>query len=307
MAAHRVIVGGGAQALYTQPIRGGAALPVASATYRIVDLLRIETDALYETVAAGTAATISSVSTTITADAGKRASSPDVISAASATGITSGRAYLLTSSSLAREVVIVASISGTTIKLERDVSGDFRSGATLTGYELAAEFPAAQANDQNDFDAGRTLFAVDWTYDGRTTRELVQIVRTAAYCPVPASALASWVPEVGSRIGDSFKADDYVSAAWLHVRSELMRHRVKPDELYTDDALAATVCYRAASRLFMQHSGDQAEGLAEAYERDYRAALSGIVTGLEKPGAVTVTPDGRARRRPERRGVIASR
>ena len=132
-------------------------------------------------------------------------------------------------------------------------------------------------------------------------------MRTVAQCPVPASALIDWAPELSSRLGDSFSPEAYIAAAWRHVRAELGRHRIDADELYTEESLQQAVCYRAAQYIMRLQDGEMAAIIADEYKADHLRAMSGIVSGLAKPGDVVVASTGQAVATRERRGVLASR
>lgn len=305
---HRVIYGGGDQTLAHQPRRDGAPIVVGSATYRIVDLSRTEDESGHEVVAAGTVATVSVVATTTTAAAGLRADDPSVVTVTSAVGVAEGSRFLLRDSATRRaEIVEVENLIGTTLRLTRDVVGDYASGADFLGLEISGTFPGAHANDENAYKTGVVLYAVDWTYDGRTTREFVSVVRGRSQCPVDGSRLVERVPGLSSRMGDSFSPEEFVGAAWLAVRVDLQRFGVDVDDMLADEVLEALVCYRAAADIYALNTSDQADSLYEVYEGRYRDSIAGLTAGQAKPGVVVVGRSGAAHVSEEVRGVVARR
>lgn len=299
---HRVILGGGAQTIYHRPHRDGAPILVAAATYRIIDLHRAEEDADRE-IQASTAASVSAVSTTLAAAAGYSATDPRALTVSSATGIAAGRAYLLRSSTLVAEAFEVEAISGTTIRAADPVRQTFSSSTPVLGYELAATFPLTVADDTAGFVSGWTLFAVEWTYDGRTVREMIQVARSAAGCPVEPTDLLARFPGLVSRLGSSYDPAAFLGAAWLAVRSELVRHGRDPDTL-TSEAVADAVCISAAAEILAYHGDETAAALTDRYFRMYRSTMDGLLIGQDKPQTIDEDRYGRAGPIVERRRLL---
>ena len=300
---YRVVLGGGSQTLYHRPMRDGSPIVVASATLRIVNLHRHEDDPSRE-ILASTSATVDAVSTTISAAAGYSASDPEIVTVASATGITAGRRYLLRSSALVVETVTVEAVSGTTVRLATPVTQTFAASSSFLGFEISGSFPSATANDTDEFDAGYSLYAVDWTYDGRTTRELVTVVRTVSGCPVTGADFRERLPILLPRIGSTYDPDPLLQAAWRSVRSIINRHGLDPDNLVSDDDVPQAVCTLAGYHLLLAHPDEAAVAMRDHLNAEYQRLIGGIVAGVTKQGNVSTDRLGRAKAPEQRRRII---
>ncbi len=104
--------------------------PTAAANYRVLSGTQSNDETAEIALAA---ATLDSVSTTLSAAAGVSQTNRKSLTLTSGTGVTVRRRYLLTNASGQREVVVVASVSGTAATAERDLAYDYASGATFIG------------------------------------------------------------------------------------------------------------------------------------------------------------------------------
>lgn len=161
---HVVYLGKGDQTVSTviRSARGLPTRPSSAPTYSLDDL-RYHVDDSTRVVQSGTAS-LDSVSTTTTAAVGQGQADRKLVPVNSATGITEGKRYLL-SSGASREMFRVASISGTNVYAEDEIAGAFASGASVLGLEVSITFPTATAND-TDEGYEETRFAWDMTVSG---------------------------------------------------------------------------------------------------------------------------------------------
>jgi len=90
---------------------------------------------------------IDSVDTTLSAAAVAGAVS---LAVASGTAIARGRRYLITDTDGDRELVEVASISGTTVGLRRPLSNDYASGSTFQGTRISISVSATWVADRSN-------------------------------------------------------------------------------------------------------------------------------------------------------------
>lgn len=163
MSTHRLIFGNGAQVVRSvmtdarrRPVR------VSACDFEVCDL-RVSAGSTGHVLASG-AATLDTVSTTLSAAAGRGAGG-DVraVTVASAAGVRVGGRYLLVDGAKA-EVVRVESINGTTIRLSGDLPYRFASGSSFLGLEVSVTISADVCADTAYL--GETTLAVRWSPTG---------------------------------------------------------------------------------------------------------------------------------------------
>lgn len=290
-----VTYGGGSQTIRHVPrdTQGRPIVGLSSATYRILDLRYLATTDAHVLVDT-TAATLPTVSTTTSAVAGPHGTDPRVVTVASATGIAVGRMYAIQSTTKLTELVEVVEIASTTLRVRHPIENHFASGSTFVGAEISATFSSAFADDDLYYNVGDNIYAVDWTYQSTTTRDLLQIRRQGPHCPVTPQDLLDRVPEVTPRLGTTVVATDYLGSAWRSVATELRCSGLDPDLYHTSDLAQAATAYRAAGRIFAAHTDEAAQRLSEHYLGEAEKIVGAMTTGNPKPKTVQVSDeDGR--------------
>ncbi len=181
---HFVRFNAGTQDIISVPLdsNGDPVLP-SSATYGIFDIRFPEDDSTdREIVAAGTAGTIDTATSTTTAAAGAGQSDRTLLAMTDGSDFDEGHRYMLTDLTTGRRrLVTIENKNGNNLYLASNLVKLWASGSTLEGIEVTASFPSAEANDEEDtVDSGGGPYAIDWTWTGpeqTRQRELIWVRR----------------------------------------------------------------------------------------------------------------------------------
>lgn len=298
MATHRIYYGKGAQTLTTIPHHRGAPVRVASGTYAIVDTRHGVDSDEHVVVAAGTAATVDAVSTTLSAKAGRAATDRRAVTVVSTTGVAAGHQYILTSPAGAVELVRVAAggvVSGTVLRAAQEIRGDFPTGSTLRGVEVTATFPAPPAADDDNLDNDPWL--VVWTFpDLPPIRESIYLERGEEAQLATLDDLRELDPYLALAGGDRIDPAAALARAHRDLRVDLQLAGVSDSDLLAGPLGRDAVTYRAAE-LCCSHGDDAvSERKAQSYGDRYQELRAALVVGAKKPQVAALTTDETAKR-----------
>lgn len=288
----------GAQTVRSVPVDAtGSVRVLGSATYSIVDLREPE-DGSRREVVASTAATVSAVSTTITAAAGPSSANSRRLALTSATGVRLGGTYLLrdTTSGI-EEAITVVRVNGLEVETTRAVMREFASGSAFLGVELEGTFPSDVAGDELRLENGGGPFQVTWVY---TVGSQLYVAPRELW--LTRYGVAPWVrPDevfrhfpgfsqiVGSHVDPNEAiagaTDDYVEqlqAAGAWERDPSLFRGSMSSSLY--------VRKQALHRMLL---GSRAEGLQEVaaqFATEAQGHMSNLITGKPPTRSVVVSP-----------------
>lgn len=290
MATHRIYYGKGAQTLTTVPHRDGQPVIVASATYGINDVRHGETSSDYEVVAAGTAATVDPLSTTLLGKVGRNAEDRKAIPLTSSAGVLAGHCYLI--SSLATGAVelvkIAAVVSENLARAHNEVRGDFATGSTFKGVEVSATFPSDPSADDDNLDG--EPWVIVWQFAGITSpiRESIHLERGEEAQLATLADLLELDPYLSVQGGDRISPALALARAHRDFRTDLQLAGASESDVLAGTIGRDAVVYRAA-QLCLHHSdteSDQAK--AESYGQRYQELRAALQVGSKKPQVVVL-------------------
>lgn len=297
MADHVLIYNKGAQNVYHIPRDAyGRPTLATTPTYSIVDLRESEDDASnYFIVAAGTAASVDSVNQTIAAAAGPLQNDPRRITVTDASLYTEGRQYLLVAASGQREIVVVAArdTSNNYIYTLRDIKRDYASGAaSLRGVELAAQFPASEANNEDEtVEDENGPYAVIWDYTANGDRqhsfETIRVRRYSVGPWVDEDFILRGHPSLQDRLSETFIADA-VQISTEEIEAELEAMNYLPGNYRGTTFHKIMIRYKALAYIFMNLNGERDEELSTQYRDAYHGMLHNIQVGRPPKDTVVV-------------------
>jgi len=283
VTTHRVYFGKGAQAVATVPHRDGRPVRLDAATYAICDLRHGEASPDYVVVAAGTAAAIDAVSTTLTAKAGRTAETRRRLALTSTAGMVEGHSYLLQAPTGEAEIVkIVAVPSGTIALAHAEIRGDYPTASTLRGIEVSATFPADPANDADKLDGMPWLLV--WQFTGfPPIRESIHLERGEEAQLATLADLLRLDPMLSIQGADRIDPAIALDRAHRDFRTDLLLAGVSESDLLAGPIGRDAVVYRAA-QLCLHHSESDADrGKAEGYGERYQELRAALQVGAKKP------------------------
>lgn len=294
---HRVYFGRGEQSLVTVPHRGGQPVRASSATYAILDTRYGAEEAEHIIVAAGTAATVDPLSTTLTARAGRGAEDRRALTLVSTTGLVRGRQYLLEGAKGQGEIVtIIAAPSGTVARTEVEIGGDYLTGATLRGVEVTAAFPAIEADDDDNLDG--LPFIVAWTFDGLPPlRESVYAERGEEAQLATLADLLKLDPAISLIGGDRIDPAAALGRAHEDLRTALQQAGVSEADRLTGKIGRDYVIYRAAYLCMLADPEPNSRKL-DHYEKQADQLQTSLLLGVPKPDVVDLDKADEAARAP---------
>lgn len=281
--SHRIAYGGGAATVRSVPLREGRAVAVASANYSIVDL-RYSDDSAERALASG-AASVDTVSTTLSAAAGRVRS----ITVTSATGIVVGRRYLLSSGGRS-ELVKVDGIDGNTLQLAAVLPSSFPSGATFRGVEIAATVPADAAADEDYI--GQPVLAVRWEPAGLLPyQEQVFVERVAPAPPVTPEAVLELDPTLSSYVGQGMTVAGALAMALEDWSCDMLKAGVD-DGIMGGPIAKSAIRYRAGYHLLKHSSDESAVRRTDAYGKRYDELVASVLAGRDRAKVTRTDKDG---------------
>lgn len=268
---------------------------VTAATYGIFDARFGDGSSDHVVVAAGTAATIDSVSTTLSAKAGRGATDRRTITVASTAGITAGRTYLLQAPSGVVELVRIATVaSGTALLAGAEIRGDFPAASTLKGVEVSATFPGSEADDESNLDG--MPWVVVWTIDGfPPLRETIHLERGEEALLASLDDLRELDPTLSVTGGDRIDPALALARAHRDLRTDLLMAGANESEMLLGPIGRDAVTYRAAALCMLSNDDDVSKSKAEFYLDRYAKLIAAIKIGAEKPQVVALDQDSNAK------------
>ena len=237
---------------------------------------------------AGTAATVDTTSTTLTARAGRGAADRRALTLTSTAGVTTGHQFVLTSSAGAVELVRVADVvSATVLRTAAEIRGDYAAGSTFKGIEVAGVFPADPAADEDNLDSD--AFVVVWTMPGLPPiRESVFVERGEEGQLATLDDLAELDPHIPLAGGDRVSPASALARAHKDFRVDLQLAAINESDLLAGPIGRDAVCYRAAELCFSHGDDPVSERKAKSYGARYQELRAAIVVGALKPQVVAL-------------------
>ena len=295
MATHRVYFDKGAQPIRTIPHRDGRPVRVTAATYGIFDARFGDNSSDHVVVAEGTAATIDSVSTTLSAKAGRGATDRRTITVASTAGISPGRTYLLQAPSGVVELVRIATVASNTALLAgAEIRGDFPAASTLKGVEITATFPADEADDETNLDG--MPWIVVWSIEGfPPLRETIHLERGEEALLASLDDLRELDPTLSVTGGDRIDPALALARAHRDLRTDLLMAGANESDMLLGPIGHDAVTYRAAALCMLSNDDDVSKSKAEFYLDRYAKLIAAIKVGAEKPQVVALDQDSNAK------------
>lgn len=288
---HRLTYSGGAQVVRTHVLHDGRPVVPASATYAVVDL-RYDADDSGHTVESGSA-TVDSVSTTISAAAGRGTANPRQLTVTSATGIVAGRRYLLTTGGRPAVVQVVA-VSGTTLLLSAPLSGYFPSSSTFVGLEIYATVSLTVCATDDYLDEPNRL-AIRWTPSGYAPfLEAIHLERLAPAPLVTVDDVLRLDSSLHSYLTDDTSLTDALAQAIEDFGIEMMCAGVDDDEILAGPIGRSAIKHRCAWHVLKGSSDPSAVTRAEKYEARWAHLVAELLQGWDKAKTARLTKDATA-------------
>ncbi len=298
MASHSLIYGNGAQTVSFVPER----VPI-SATYEVKDTRYSETSAESVIVAAGTAATVDSTSTTLSAAAG-RGADRRVVTLTSVAGVVVGRHYELLDPRGQREIVIADTINATakTVFLRDPVLKSYASGATFRGAEVRASIPGSWTDDDQVMQSGSCALIV-WTLVGGTpsvSREVIALVRGTQQLVTPQDVLLL-APTLAQGRADLTSA---IAQATSHYNADLRMAGISPTSHFAGQ-LGQEAVKVLAVMYALQHSKDESDVRVWEWAKERAAEIRASLTvGKDKAGVLELDPGSDSAKGPDIRSLL---
>lgn len=267
---------------------------VSSASYRIDDLRFAIGDSNREIVD-DTVVAQDATSTTLTADSGAGSANRTAVPVADTTGFVAGRQYLLIGSEKTA-IVQVAEVDagGLRLALESKLVDSWSSGDTIRGIELEATFPSAEAEDEDDLEAGGGPYGVDFSYDGIKRRVIVWVRRHNIPVSATREDLVEFDPAIANHFGSMIQPERTIRAAVRSWISDLTAAGLDPTTYTSPVATEAISCRALALAWYaLPGSEDGAERGKRHMER-YASLVNNIKSGLDGKGVVETTKTDKA-------------
>jgi hypothetical protein len=214
------------------------------------------------------AATVDPVSTTTQ---GAHQEGDDSVTVAQAQAWVAGRRYLITDATAGREIVVVASRSGTSTELwlAEPLLSDIGNGSTVRGIAISVALTLAMTNEVG---AGYVLFRA--TIDGvvREWEEPFRVVRRITSVALTPTHLTQAFPVVRKLASATDTTlEEVINAAWHHyVVPALAARGVLDEDIMTDDVIEpmhAAACVLHLARQWPQASSEYVARLEATYEQ----------------------------------------
>lgn len=214
-------------------------------------------------------ANIDSVSTTLSAAASR---DDDSVSVASATGITVGRRYLITSLGKKQQVTVRA-ISSTTIYLVEPLRDDVASGATFVGLLVTHALSAAQTAETGD---GRIILRL--TIGGIVYRvdETIRIEERVFPLTLTAESLLSRKEVRRMRDATDLTLDELITEAWTGIlRPKLRARKIVEDRIITPSEIEPA--HKEACILLLYRASDRSQEDIDAQDKRLYHAVTELL------------------------------
>ena len=288
MSSHRVYFGRGDQTLTTIPHRAGQPVRVASGTYQIIDTRYGADSDEHEVVAAGTAATVDTLSTTTSTKAGRNAEDRKGLALVSTTGLTPGRCYLLEAANGQAEIVTIAAVpSATVARTVAEIRGDYATGSALRGVQVTATFPEVEADDDDNLDG--LPWIIVWTFSGLPPlRESIYAERGEEAQLATLADLLQLDPTLSLVGGDRVNPAAALAQAHRDLRTALQQGGQSEADVLAGGIGRDFVTYRAAYLCLLGATEDAANARKlDHYEKQATQLQTSLLLGAVRQG-VTV-------------------
>lgn len=293
----RVIYNQGDQRISVVPIHPVTGSPVvvdsgSDVTVSIVDL-REHDQATDHTVLATTAAAQDGLSAALTGAAGYSQADPRNLPV-DASSAAIGRTYLLVDSDGHAEAVKLASIGTTTASTVTPLRRNYATSDTLTGVELFATFPEAEADDEDSVESWGGPYLVTWTYvvDGQTVvlPSELWVDRYSIAPPIDEAYVLMAQPDMASRART--QVPSAIAVAWDEWLATVQSHGRDPSLFPPSHTVKVAVRKLALSYLNRWASGSEADNTyADGLEERARELFGSILIGQAPQGQVELTRD----------------
>jgi hypothetical protein len=274
----------GAQPLRAVPVDAvGVERLVTAATYVVVDLREAEGTSR-RSVVASTAATLPTVTTTITAAAGPSQANPRAVAITSATGVRVGGVYLLRDTTGAvEEAVTVARLVGTNIELTRGLTRAFANGSAFLGLEISGSFPSDVAADETRLDGGGGPLQVVWSYTIGSTLYVqpsdLWITRYGVAPWVRVDEVYKFFPGFAGYTGQQIDPHSAIAAATEEFAELLASSGRDPAYMRGNPSSTLYVCKRALVHMIRGTRSPEMQPLAADFAAEAQGHASNLVTG----------------------------
>lgn len=291
----QILYNEGAQTVRHIPVDAhGRVTRVASAEYSIIDLRESDTSD-NRTIQASTAATVDSVTETLTAAAGPGTADPRLLSVP-ASGVTEGRTYILEEDGQ-REAFVVhrKDTSNARIWTKTDLRLDWTTSAQIRGVEISGTFPSAEANDEDEVEDGGGPYLVIWDYQINGKAYLVADEVWLSRYSIPPFCTEAYVLEAFPALARSMRGDgpsvtQAIKVAHDDLLSELEASGIDPRYFKSLPYLRNTERKRAIEYLHRWKQTDPDTIEADRWEERYMRAVENLTTGKAPIGTVRIDP-----------------
>ena len=289
---HEIRYLGGDQEIRSVLTRGdGTVIDRTDLEYRIVDLRRSEDDA-ERVLVAFTAATLDATTTTTTSVAGTGAE-PGALEVTSVAGFEPRRRYLVSGAGRSEIVQIDGVDAGAgRLQLVGELGATYPVGSTVSGLEVAGMFPAAAADDEQDFESGSAgPFAIDWKpADGKHWREHIYLIRHGSMAYVDEAWLRLADPEVVSKVGRSDGLVQAIDYATQYYEATLNARCIDPRTIGAASSATMAVGHLALWRLWRTVNTEHGREMREQYHDEARRWMKQIFVGVSPVDATEEKP-----------------
>lgn len=250
-----------------------------------VHLSDVDDDGLLESATTG-ACSVDSVNTTLGASA---THGDDSITLTSATGVTVGRRYLLTTLGGTREWIEVLALVGTAATLRRPLQNDHTTGSTFQGCRISIDVDStwvASKNKLTNWDAGLAGYRLRWSYVvdsttriGASYADLTRYPLATLVTPLDVDAMSpGWI----DRLPPDYQADQ--GAALVTEASQAVRMDAMADghvlRLVRNTEVLRELVIKRAIWMATEHAAvagaantDARQVAKDAYDRRYAQLL----------------------------------
>lgn len=288
---HVVIYNQGAQTLKAVPFEHGRPVVVASATYTIVDLRYSDTSP-NRTIQASTAASVDAYSGTTQAAAGIGAADLTRVDVDDVTGIEVGDRLLL-HNDVDQALIEVREIDSGNNRFytTAEITDAYPTGAAVSGIEVSATFPSAEAADEERLEDGGGPYAIDWSFDGIAgpVRQIIWLRRTARTPLITVDDLDTLAPQLVQVSSNLFSVDKLIEQATRDFHSELLARDIHPERFHATELARNCVTYRAAYLGYLAMGRAQDDAMLEHFHGRWMGLINTLTIG--KPGAGVTQTD----------------
>jgi hypothetical protein len=283
-----------------QELRHTTPLPVAAATYEILDLRKGQNEPAR--VLASGAATVAAWTLTLDASAGPTAASPRALPVASTVGPSVGdHAFIVAASGAVEGIELDGIVAGAQLRTKANLARAYEIGDEVKPATISAPVPIAVYDLETALDDGQAL-GVRWSYVLRDVETIVlEQVRLARESIALTSAEAEALrmvqrryPDMPGRVGADVSLDELARFATDEIRAEYAARGRQPDrslEGRPGVALIFRKIVQEAAWSGYSPATTNLEAFQARADSQYDAALSRLVVGLGGADAATTSKD----------------